>query len=437
MSERFSEFKWDEYSDQPAIISDKALKKRLRLSALSHHLRSFATSAIVLPAVLTRFVLGSHNRVNTRLNTDHFFGLCVNSDKEPAWAPALIEDLGVKHILVRVPLSDIERLDRYIDFIRSLGGVTVCVNILQDRRHAVDHDLLRASLRAIFKVLSSGDLAYRIAQVQIGNAINRLKWAFVSVEDYLAFYQVAQNLRDSEFPALTLVGSSVIDFEPISTLRSLFHGFSIRYDKVAALLYVDRRGAPENKQYLLFDLRNKIRFIMSAIRLSPKSNNKLLITEANWPLVNTWPYSPASDECCVSETEAAQYLVRYYLQALSTGMVETVYWHQLIAPGYGLMDNRKSPPRKHPAYFAFKTMLRLLQNAELVKVESNRQGRYCTTFCQKKSNGKKTTVSVHWSVNSTRLEPLAADEYVDLQGEPLPGCPDEAGPAPFYAIKHH
>ena len=432
MSERLLEFKWDEYSDQPAIISDKALKKRLRLSALSHHLRSFATSVMVLPAVLARFALESGNRVNTPINTDQFFGLCVNSDKEPALTPALVEELGVKHILVRIPLSDIERLDRHIEFIKSVGNISICVNVLQDRRHVVDHELLRSSLRSIFKALSSDALASRIAQVQIGNAINRLKWAFVSVEDYLAFYQVAQSLRDREFPALILAGSSVIDFEPISTLRSLFHRFSIRYDKVAALLYVDRRGAPENKQYLLFDLQNKIRFIMSAIRLSPKSNDKLLITEANWPLVNTWPYSPASDECCVSGTEAAQYLVRYYLEALSTGMVETVYWHQLIAPGYGLMDNRKSPPRKYPSYFAFKTMLRLLQGAELIKVESNRQGARCVTFSKKES-----TISVHWSTNSALLEPIAADEYVSLQGESLPQCPSEAGPAPFYAIRRH
>lgn len=432
MSERLLEFKWDEYSDQPAIISDKALKKRLRLSALSHHLRSFATSLMVLPAVLARFALESGNRVNNPLNTDQFFGLCANSDKEPALTPALVEELGVKHILVRIPLSDIERLDRYIEFIESLGDISVCVNVLQDRRHVVDYNLLRNSLRSIFKALSSDALASRIAQVQIGNAINRLKWAFVSVEDYLAFYQVAQNLRDREFPALILAGSSVIDFEPISTLRSLFHRFSIRYDKVAALLYVDRRGAPENKQYLLFDLQNKIRFIMSAIRLSPRAHGKLLITEANWPLVNTWPYSPASDECCVSETEAAQYLVRYYLEALSTGMVETVYWHQLIAPGYGLMDNRESPPRKYPAYFAFKTMLRLLQGAELIKVESNRQGAHCAAFRREKS-----TVSVHWSVDSTLLEPISADEYVGLQGESLPRCPSEAGPAPFYAIRRH
>ena len=432
MSERFSEFEWDEYSDQPAVIGDKALKKQLRLSALNHHLKSFATSIAVLPAVLTRLALDSGNPANFPLNTDRFFGLCVNGDKEPVLAPALIEELSVEHILVRIPLADIERLDKYIDFIRSLGNVSVCVNVLQDRRHVVDYDLLKVSLRSIFEALSSDVLASRIAQVQIGNAINRLKWAFVSVEDYLAFYQVAQSLRDSEFPGLTLVGSSVIDFEPVSTLRSLFHGFPTCYDKVAALLYVDRRGAPENKQYLLFDLRSKIRFIMSAIRLSPKSNDKLLITEANWPLANTRPHSPASDEYCVSEIEAARYLVRYYLEALSTGMVETVYWHQLIAPGYGLMDNRESPPRKRPAYFAFKTMLRLLQGAKLIKIESHKQGVRCATF-----DNAKGTVSVHWSIDPTSIEPIAADEYVDIQGESLPQCPTQAGPAVFYAIKHH
>jgi hypothetical protein len=47
-------------------------------------------------------------------------------------------------------------------------------------------------------------------------------------------------------------------------------------------------------------------------------------------------------------------------------MVKTVYWHQLIAPGYGLIDNREGKIIKRSAYLAFKTMLSMLQNSKII-----------------------------------------------------------------------
>ena len=59
-------------------------------------------------------------------------------------------------------------------------------------------------------------------------------------------------------------------------------------------------------------------------------------------------------------------MVRYYLLALCSNMVKSVYWHQLIAPGYGLIDNRNDKIIKRPAFAAFKTMLAQLQGAKIL-----------------------------------------------------------------------
>ena len=55
-------------------------------------------------------------------------------------------------------------------------------------------------------------------------------------------------------------------------------------------------------------------------------------------------------------------MLRFYLLALASGKVESVYWHQLIAPGYGLIDSRDGL-RKRSAFFAFKNMLDLLKTS--------------------------------------------------------------------------
>ena len=102
------------------------------------------------------------------------------------------------------------------------------------------------------------------------------------------------------------------------------------------------------------------------LRLSPKSSTDIIITETNWPIKNTAPYAPTSEKECVSLESHANFLVRYYLLALASGVVKKVYWHQLIAPGYGLIDNREGKLIKYPSFYAFKNMLSVLQGAEFI-----------------------------------------------------------------------
>ncbi|MBD3809462.1 MAG: glycosyl hydrolase, partial [Sulfuricurvum sp.] len=47
-------FAWDHYSDQPAIIRDKSLKRKMRRSALPSLIKTFLIALFTLPlAILT------------------------------------------------------------------------------------------------------------------------------------------------------------------------------------------------------------------------------------------------------------------------------------------------------------------------------------------------------------------------------------------------
>jgi hypothetical protein len=228
---------------------------------------------------------------------------------------------------------------------------------LQDREHIEDPVLLQEHLRAVFSAFSRFTSSFKI-----GNAVNRRKWAFHSLEEYFSFFEVAQRLRDREFPHLELLGGSIIDFELPNFMRSLLHRRALRYDAVAALLYVDRRGAPENRQ-LGVNLLGKIDWFRSVMRLSSRCTDRLVITETNWPLLGTEPFAPAVGACMVDEDRQAAYLARYYLLAFASAGVEAVYWHQLVAPGYGLIDNRGSGERRRRAFYALKAIVTFFSEA--------------------------------------------------------------------------
>ncbi len=407
-------FKWDHLSDQPHVISDKAFKNSLKKQGIPHYLKSFIVALITLPVVL--FAMLFFRPKKTALTGADFIGLCVNQDKLPELAPGLISQLGVKKILVRIPLWDCDNIDHYKAFCQSLGDVDIVFCVLQDREHVTDHAMLIRHIHIIFNALHEFSCEF-----QIGNATNRLKWGCISVEESLQFFSVVKAYRDAHFKDIKLIGSSVIDFEPISTVRSVFHLFNAKADAMAALLYVDRRGSPESTQGWVFDLKNKIRFVYTAMRLSPKTDNTLYITEINWPIKDRLGYAPAQGDCTVSEDDAAMYLVRSYLIAWATGQIDTVFWHQLIAPGYGLVDHREDI-RFMPAFYAFKTLYRFLGCAQLEQYEvSDNVHQY--VFLDKQFNQHiyvtwryRVTDDIHYECISEN------SKLYDLLGQPILQC---------------
>jgi hypothetical protein len=324
-------------------------------------------------------------------STGKFFALCVNLDKGERQVD-LVSELGCRDIQIRMPLSYITNLAEYVAFARKFSGCEILINVLQDRQHIEDDELFAQSIESIFHGFAG--VAHTF---QIGNAINRTKWGFFSIAEYLRFYQVAQKVRDNQFAHLCLVGPAVIDYEYHFIVRALFNRFNINYDKLSSLLYVDRRGAPENTQTAIFDTNRKIDFLYALAKISRQSSNDILITEANWPISNTAPWAPTSETECVSEAQYANYLLRYYLLALATQKVESVYWHQLIAPGYGLIDDRESL-RKRSAFYVYQQMLKMLKGA-VVEGYQKSGHKHCLKFMNK---GKR--IQVIW-LNSTNQEP--------------------------------
>jgi len=349
-------FKWDHYSDQPYQLKDKKYKKAHRQKEWPSIVLTFFTALLILPlAYLLSFFMPKR-----KIDTNSFFALGVDNGKEIS--PPLLQELGISHILVRQKLWEMHNLASLKRFLSACKMDEITVNILQDREHIEDLELLKKDLREIFTSL-------HVTRFQIGSTINRAKWGFFSIDEYLRFFKVAYDLKQNEFSHITLLGSGVIDFEYHFTAHTLFNFCRCKYDGVASLLYVDRRGAPENKQ-MGFDFLNKIKLLR---------------------------YAPTSEHECVSETEYAEFMVRYYCLALATCNIDAICWHQLFAPGYGLIDNR-SNINKRDAFTAYQTMVSFLKGCDVVGF-SNKSGHHILT-CKK--NGQAT--QVHWSLTKITID---------------------------------
>lgn len=426
-------YPWDPYSDQPHILRDKRFKRQLYRQGAGSSVKTLLY-LFLLPFVALLLLFRTKYHSGQKVDN---IGLCVNISDElegqtrvsPDQIRELIDELGVRDILIRLPLAQMERFNDYEAFISRFCDKTVLVNVLQDRKHIEDSALLVSSLDRIYSCL--GDKAQTF---QIGNSINRRKWGFVSVNEYFDFYKIAQDLRDKKYPSLKLLGGNTIDFELPNFARSVFHASKLQYDGIATQLYVDRRGAPENSQFG-FDLVAKIAWFYEMIKLSRKSKNKLYITETNWPLLGTEPYAPAVGDCMVDEEKQACYLVRYYLLAIASGKVEKCYWHQLVAPGYGLIDNRGSVIRKRKAFYCLKTLISLFDGASILSFEHDRAGYY-----RLRARNDRGTIQALWANDQIiNVELPSGHTLLSMDGCKLSNSDDVAlslGDAPVFVCDY-
>jgi hypothetical protein len=342
---------WDSNSDQPKRLSPS----QKRHATFSHHLeygKTALTGFAILPFALARLFRTA--ATNLRPKPADFVGLGISNDRgNPNAVVELVEELGVQRLLLRVPTWHANLLEPYLDFAQRFSNQKILINILQSRDNATDPE---AWSRAVEQIINGFWSVTR--EFQLGNAVNRSKWGCRHTGDYLMLLDALTHLRD-QFPGIVLAGSSVIDFEPLATLRTLVNFHRYRLDVCSALLYVNRRGSPFARQHGVFDLERKIRIAAALASLSNRCGKRLWITETNWPLLNTKPFTPNSGNprSTVNESTQEKYLIDYYQTAWQTGLVERVYWWQLIQAGCGLVDHRSDKLRKMPSFYALKKLL--------------------------------------------------------------------------------
>jgi hypothetical protein len=418
---------WDHLSDQPHQHASRGEKFAIRLADSPAHIRDLCVVATSAAAVRCRY-----RELKAALYEQPCSfkgaGLAVRPwPQDPDRHLREIEALGVGPVLLRLhPWDDDHRDEEHLAEALFSQGHEIAFAIPQNRDLVRDRKRWRDAVEELGARFSPFGRHF-----QIGQAINRSKWGIWTQGEYVDLYlEAAEILRRKD--GIEVLGPSVIDFE-FQAILALVNNRTpgLHFDIVSSLLYVDRRGAPENRQMGL-DTVDKVTLLRAIADVGRNCSDRCWITEVNWPL---WegPHSPAGKTVSVGEEEQADYLVRYYLLALGTGLVERVYWWRLIARGYGLISPESDGSlRGRPAWDALRTLIDQVEGATFNGPLPAPEGAFLYSFkCDERE------VVVGWSVaTGARAKlPCPASEAVSRDGRSVPVTDQveiELGPSPVY-----
>jgi hypothetical protein len=276
-----------------------------------------------------------------------------------------------------------------------------------------------------------------VEALEVGHAVNRVKWGVWAFEELRALYAPLRALR-ARYPALRFMGPAAIDFEYPAVFPALREWPSaVPLAALSHHLYVDRRGAPENPQSGFGPLE---KFVLGRAVARAAGVDRFVVSEVNWPLRGTGAHAPIhapyfppwreAGDTGASELEYGSYLLRYLCLALGSGMVERVYWWRLAAHGYGLVDDAAPAAlRVRPAYRMLQRFLRLLGEATFVSAQlparrGARHGAYRFEF--RRPDGERVALAyAHGPAlplpPAERVEDACGEAFVParLTGEPL------------------
>lgn len=368
---------WDSRSGQP--VPTLRPRDRHRHYHAARLPRLVAGTLPALPALLRHYPALRREAFALPTPIRHAVAVAISAD--PAvfgQERALARELGIRDLFVRfhhheTPRQRRERLAAALELVEE--GFHLSGGLLQDRRAVRDPASWEAFCRQVLD-----HAGWQFDWLEFGHAINRVKWGIWGFEDYRRLLRCLPALRQ-DHPGIRLVGPAVNDFEfehVLAALRELPPGCA--WDALSLHLYVDRRGAPENRQ-TGFDTLAKFALGRAMARASGgRCADELIVSEVNWPLKGTGVYSPVGApyespgprrrDPSVTEDEHADYLLRYILLATCSGLVrQTVVW-RLAAHGFGLVDDRAPGGwRRRPAFQALRVWREVLSGGRFLRRE--------------------------------------------------------------------
>jgi hypothetical protein len=275
-----------------------------------------------------------------------FFGVNVAPGEEPGTDDYILErlaELGIQQVRMDYSYGSpgaaaqglLERLLQ--------AGYRVFLNVFPPLTEAeVLHEDVEAQQRwcQFLDALFAG-YSDQVVCFEIGNTPNRGRWSGFSSRSFLVAWHLAEERAGAH--DITLAGPNVSDFEPLynGTYLSLMRRVARAPDIHTDNLFVERVIEPE-----AYDHRVLGRMATSLLKLNLVKKARVLahIGEQSGCgeflcTYTCWTSKRLARRSVWPARKQADYLVRYYTLAASSGALRRVYWGPLICHRDGLIDD--------------------------------------------------------------------------------------------------
>jgi len=343
----------------------------------------------------------SHLPALNHVVPDDFIGLCVATNADPAtdeYVLAQLHALAIKR--VRLDISNDEARPFQERFLRKLlaAGFSVTVHAVQPYEAAKNmrSSQAQADWNQFIEALCQS-YAGSMAALEIGNTVNRKKWAGYDMPGFMIAWQIAYDLARQY--QVIVVGPNIQDFEPlynISLLNTL--GAERRLPDVHSNnLFVERVVEPELADFRI--LKHKWTRILNfnlikKAKLLQKIGDDMGVPTLVSP-VAFWAIYRIKRRFPDGAQKQADYVTRYFTLLAASGALRHANWGAFICHREGLIDDGlkdaeypalervayyKSADgecqnyQKNPSFAAFKTISYWLNGAQYLAPVSTGNG---------------------------------------------------------------
>lgn len=426
---------WDEKSGQPMITMTQKNKNQHR--EWRFFLGSIWKTLTALPSIWSEYKKLQGTSFQRSIELKNRIGVALHPKTNYLHHELpLHQQLGQPPVMIRFYHHETaDDWQNSIELIQQLKSqsVEIMVAMIQDRQAVTNPESWKAFLTMVIPAIADA-----VSHIEITHAYNRVKWGIWNHRELIQLMQPAFELQQ-QHPQIKLTGPACIDFEyapVISALKSMPKQF--HFSALSHLLYVDRRGAPENHQGKFSTLEKAV-LLKALANKSNRCDNKVIISEVNWPVKYTGIWSPVicpyvtpkwrKLEPGETEDVYAHYMLRYLMICLCSGHVEQVFWWRLSAHGYGLIDDQDNF-RQRPAFIALQFLLSLLGEARFEKKWQSKPDQWILEF----SKGNKRYLMAWTSNNQTASFEYPYEQAWDYLGRKSDAV--ELSGAPVYFLIH-
>lgn len=353
---------------------------------------------------------------------DDFFGVCVASNVDAAtdaYVISQLKALGIKNVRLDFSYDDLDNFTaRFLQtLIAEKFKITLhllpTLQAAKNMQNSAEQARWNAFIHAVIEQYGAG-----IAQIEIGNTINRKRWAGFSFDGFLSAWGIAHAATKNH--GIQLLGPNVQDFEPfynisiLKTLQTKNQLPNVHTDN----LFAERVSEPERFDHRIFKYRWARAFkynLVKKARLLQKIGCDFGVAQTNSSAA-FWAIYRIERLLDNGAQKQADYLTRYFTLLAASGALRQANWGALICHREGLIDDglqdTEYPPLERiahyksadgelknyaprPSFYAMQSVVKWLSGAHYVGAIASTEGLEIHHFEQ-----HGTQIHVAWTINA-------------------------------------